>query len=167
MRKLRSRLTYANVMSTLAVGLVVAGGTAYAANTIGSSDIIDESIQSQDVKNGEVKSTDVGNNQVQSADIKNGSLNDEDIAQETFVNFNGNIGTVPAQACVERVVTGVNAQGDHLILTPNFDSQASQLVYSAESRGTSESMVIQACNPTTNAIDDVATDFNLLVIDAQ
>ena len=46
MRKLRSRLTYANVMATLAFFIAVAGGTAYAANTIFSSDIV----------NGEVKS---------------------------------------------------------------------------------------------------------------
>ena len=40
MRNLRSRLTYADVMATLAFFIAVAGGTAYAANTIGSADII-------------------------------------------------------------------------------------------------------------------------------
>ena len=43
-------------MGALALFLVLAGGTAYAANTIGSSDIIDESILSRDVKNGQVRS---------------------------------------------------------------------------------------------------------------
>src|SRR5438034_1258186 len=43
-------------MGALALFLVIAGGTAYAANTVGSSDIIDESILSQDLKNGEVNS---------------------------------------------------------------------------------------------------------------
>ena len=37
---------------------------AYAANTIGSADIIDESILSQDIKNGEVKSADIGTSAV-------------------------------------------------------------------------------------------------------
>ena len=37
---------------------------AYAANTIASSDIIDESILSQDIKNGEVKSSDIGTSAV-------------------------------------------------------------------------------------------------------
>jgi hypothetical protein len=81
--------------------------------------------------------------------------------------LSGSIGNVPAQSCVERLVTGVNAQGHHLILTPDFDTQSSQLVYSAESRGASESMFIQACNPKTSAVDDGNTNFNLLVIDAQ
>ena len=35
----------------LALFLVIAGGTAYAANTIGSSDVIDESLLSADLKN--------------------------------------------------------------------------------------------------------------------
>jgi hypothetical protein len=59
MRGLRSHLTYANVISTLCLFLILAGGAAYAADTIGSSDIIDESILSQDLKNGEVKSDEV------------------------------------------------------------------------------------------------------------
>jgi len=42
---------------------------AYAANTIGSSDIIDESILSQDIKNGEVKSSDIGTSAVTNSKI--------------------------------------------------------------------------------------------------
>ena len=53
--RLRSRLTYANVMSTIAVFAALGTGGAYAADTIGSADIIDDSILSQDIKDGEVK----------------------------------------------------------------------------------------------------------------
>lgn len=59
-----SHLTYANVISTLALFLVLAGGIAYAANTIYSSDIVD----------GEVKGVDIGNNQVRSVDVRDDSL---------------------------------------------------------------------------------------------
>ena len=58
----------------LALFLVIAGGTAYAANTIGSSDIIDESILSRDIKNGEVQTADIGNNQVRGNDVRNANL---------------------------------------------------------------------------------------------
>ena len=61
-------------MGALSLFLVIAGGTAYAANTIGSSDIINESILSQDVRNGEVQSADIGNNQVASADVRDDTL---------------------------------------------------------------------------------------------
>ena len=68
LRKLRSRLTYANVMATLGV-FIALGGTAYAVNTVGSSDIID----------GEVKSVDIGNNEIGSSDVKDNSINTFDV----------------------------------------------------------------------------------------
>ncbi len=44
---------------TLALFLVIAGGTAYAANTVGSADVINESLLSQDLKNNNVTGADV------------------------------------------------------------------------------------------------------------
>jgi hypothetical protein len=67
-------------MGALALFLVIAGGTAYAANTVGSSDIIDESILSQDVKNGQVKTSDIGNGQVRTADLATDSVGSDEIA---------------------------------------------------------------------------------------
>ena len=72
--RIRSRLTYANVMSTIAVFGVLGTGGAYAADTIGSSDIIDESILSQDIKDLEVKTSDLRNSAVTSLKINNGSV---------------------------------------------------------------------------------------------
>lgn len=55
------------------VALFVAlSGTAYAANTVGSQDII----------NGEVKSVDIGNTEVKSADIGTGEVMNQDIADD-------------------------------------------------------------------------------------
>jgi hypothetical protein len=60
-RKVRSRLTYANLMATAAM-FVALGGSAYAAATIGSAQVIDNSLQSIDLKdNAAVKSVDVVN----------------------------------------------------------------------------------------------------------
>jgi hypothetical protein len=159
-QRIRSHLTYANVIATLALFLVLSGGTAVAlngSNTVFSDDIVD----------GQVKSADIVNGAVTPAKVANFQLNDEDVGQGTFVNFTGNIGTIPAQNCVERDVGGVNAQGDHLLLTPNFNTQSPLLVYSAEYHDSAERMDIQVCNPTTSAINDGDTNFNLLVIDAQ
>ena len=69
----RKHLTYANVTATLALVIALGGGAAYAANTIGSSDIIDESIQSVDLKNGQVRTADVVNDGLTGADIKDNS----------------------------------------------------------------------------------------------
>ena len=69
MRGIRSRLSYANVMATLAV-FIALGGAAYAANTVGSADVMNNSLLSADLKNNQaVKSVDVGNESLTGADI--------------------------------------------------------------------------------------------------
>jgi hypothetical protein len=84
MPKVRNHLTYANVMATLAVFLVIGGGAAYAANTIGSSDIIDDSILSRDVKNGQVGALDLAGNAVRTAKVLDESLTGHDIQDDTI-----------------------------------------------------------------------------------
>ena len=69
LRRLSSRLTYANVMATLGV-FIALGGSAYAVNTVNSSDITD----------GQVKSVDIGNGEVNSADVKDQSLTTFDVS---------------------------------------------------------------------------------------
>ncbi len=71
--KLRSRLTYANVMATIAV-FVALGGSSYAALRVGSKQIVNNSIRSKDIRNGNVTSRDIKNNDVRSGDVRNGSL---------------------------------------------------------------------------------------------
>src|SRR5690348_12974746 len=77
--RLRSRMTYANVASTIAMVAALGTGGAYAANTVGSSDIIDESIMSSDVKNGQITWDDLALNSVTSSRIKDESINSTDI----------------------------------------------------------------------------------------
>jgi hypothetical protein len=61
MRNLRRHLTFANIAAGFALVIALAGGTAYAANTVLSSDIV----------NGEVKSADVSDaNGVRSVDVR-------------------------------------------------------------------------------------------------
>jgi hypothetical protein len=79
-RQLRRKLTFANVCSFIALVVALGTGGAYAANTIGSDDIIDESIQSVDIKNGEVKTPDLLGNAVNSAKIANGAVANADLA---------------------------------------------------------------------------------------
>jgi hypothetical protein len=57
-------------LGALALVLVLAGGTAYAANTVFSSDIV----------NGEVKTPDLANNAVTTAKVRNGQLTEDDLA---------------------------------------------------------------------------------------
>src|SRR4051812_10480479 len=79
--RIRARLTYANVVSSIAL-FVALGGTAYAVNTIGSDDVIDESLQSQDIKNGQVKNADIGADSVTTFKIKNGNVTNLDLGAD-------------------------------------------------------------------------------------
>ena len=196
LRKLRPRSIY-DVMAAIACFGVLAGGTAYAANewtganivdesltgrdvldnTLASADVTNQSLTGTDIADFSVKKLDIASNDIdtvhiqnhtiQSIDIANFALNDEDIGQGTFVDFQASIGSVPAHSCRYGPVTGVNATRDHLLLTPNFNTTSSFLVYGIEYEDSREQADIKVCNPTGGAIDDGITRFNLLVIDAQ
>jgi hypothetical protein len=184
LRKLRlPRPSHGTVVAYMAL-FVALGGTAYAVNTVGSADIIDGQVKSVDIGDGEVGSADVKDNSLNTfdvhsflgvdvvdetltgVDIKNGSLKDEDVGQGSFVNFRADIGVVATNSCKTGTVSGVNSNGDHLLLTPNsFDTQ-SQLIYSIDMADAGGSAFLKTCNPTTSAIDGGSTHFNLLVFDA-
>jgi len=58
MRKLRPKLSYANVMATLAL-FVALGGTSYAATKIGTRQIVNNSVRTQDIRNGTIRGRDL------------------------------------------------------------------------------------------------------------
>src|SRR5690606_6885431 len=79
LRRVGAALTYANIMSTLAFMLAL-GGTAWAAATITSADIVNETVRGVDIKNGEVRNAELANSAVTSAKIANRTILARDIA---------------------------------------------------------------------------------------
>ena len=81
--RIRTRLTYANVMATIAVFFAVGGGAAYATHLV---------VRSSDIVNGEVRSADVANDSTAHAltgvDVSNadgGGLTGQDIRESTLI----------------------------------------------------------------------------------
>lgn len=72
-RAVRRRLTYANVMSTIAVFGVLGGG-AWAAGKITSKDIAKDAVLSKQIKNGTIESQDLAKGAVTAKQVKLGSL---------------------------------------------------------------------------------------------
>jgi hypothetical protein len=74
----RRHFTYANVMSTLAVILVVAGGTALAASlptdSVNSKTVKNNSLKGKDIKDSSLKSADIGDDSLTGADVLESSL---------------------------------------------------------------------------------------------
>jgi hypothetical protein len=57
--RIRPRFTYANVIATIALFGVLAGGGAYAASKIGPKDIQKNAVRAKHIKNGQVKAADL------------------------------------------------------------------------------------------------------------
>jgi hypothetical protein len=75
--RIRSRLTYANVVASLALFLVLSGGTAVAltgSNTVFSDDIVNGQVKATDLGPGSVGGSEVQDNSVTGADVKESSL---------------------------------------------------------------------------------------------
>ncbi|HWA52541.1 MAG TPA: hypothetical protein VG816_00055 [Solirubrobacterales bacterium] len=88
MKQIRKRVTYANVMSSIAVFLVLGGGAAYAAKKIGSNEIKGNSITTGKIKKEAVSASKIKKNAVTTAKIANGAV--------TGAKLNlGSVGTVP------------------------------------------------------------------------
>jgi hypothetical protein len=87
-KQIRKRVTYANVMSSIAVFLVLGGGAAYAAKKIGSNEIKGNSITTGKIKKEAVSASKIKKNAITTAKIANGAV--------TGAKLNlGTVGTVP------------------------------------------------------------------------
>ncbi len=93
LRRIRSRLTYANVMSTVGV-FIALGGVSYAAvklprnsvggaqikkNAVTGSKVRNSSLTGSDVRNSSLTGSDVRNNSLRSTDVRNSSLTGRDV----------------------------------------------------------------------------------------
>ncbi len=83
MRKIRSKLTYANVVATLALFIAVGGATAFAASKLAKN-----SVGTKQIKNGAVTAAKIKNGAVTGTQVKNGSLTGTQVNAST-------LGTVP------------------------------------------------------------------------
>jgi hypothetical protein len=111
-RQLRRRLTFANVCSFIALVFALGTGGAYAANTIGSDDIIDESIQSVDIMN----------NQVRKADINDGAVSGPKIAPAAVANSNIATGAVDTNSVLDESLTSSDLATNSVGATEVADS---------------------------------------------
>jgi hypothetical protein len=73
-KRIRQRLTYANVMSSIAVFLVLGGGAAYAAKKIGSNELRGASVTTAKIKRNAVTAAKIKRNAVTAAKIKKNAI---------------------------------------------------------------------------------------------
>ena len=106
---------------------------AYAAATIGSADIIDESIRSVDIKNGEVKASDLGANSVTDSELAANSVGASELKGVTRLIFgncsiNAFNSVPPGNAVLQNCgITGV-VDGDNVVATKNAGNGCFKIV---------------------------------------
>lgn len=94
-RGLRRRVSYANVISTLAL-FVALGGTSYAVLRIDSRQILDNSVRSRDVHDGTLLSRDVHDRTIRGKDVRRNALGGQAVKESA-------LGTVPRAVDADRV----------------------------------------------------------------
>jgi hypothetical protein len=87
------KLTYANVTSTLALFLAL-GGVSYAAISVGTGQIRNNSIRTQDLRNNQIRSKDIRNRTIVNRDVLTNTLGGLQINENT-------LGRVPDAARLE------------------------------------------------------------------
>jgi hypothetical protein len=114
-KKIRKRLTYANVMSSIAVFLVIGGASAFAASHLAKN-----SVGTKQLKNNAVTTAKIKKNAVTGAKVKDGSLTGADI------NL-GTVGTVPSAAHASSADSAGNANtvGGNSVVMINFQASPS------------------------------------------
>ena len=132
-QQIRKRLTYANVMSTIAVFLTLGGATALAAGQLGKNSVGPRQLKSKAVTTGKL-----ANNAVNAAKVANGSLTGQDINVAA-------LGTVP-NATSALSAGNANTVGGHSASCPSGTTLIRGVCFDSQS------------NPVANTLKEAADD---------
>lgn len=141
MRVLRRRLTYANVISTLALFLALSGGVVWAASKIGANQLKANSVTTAKIRKNAVSRKKIKANAVSTEKLADGAVNFAKIAAGTSLIGTATGGPVPANgtATISIPLTG----------TTTFTPQAGIVdLLNIEVRGNLTASGAKACTPT-------------------
>jgi hypothetical protein len=117
----RRHLTYANVVSTIALFCVLGGGAyALSKNSVGSRQIKDDSIRSKDIKNRAVKGHDIKDDTITSRQIEEGRF---DMSRFFAMNSGERLNCDPGSTTVSCVETTLNLREPSQVLLVGAGSQ--------------------------------------------
>jgi hypothetical protein len=192
MLQIRSHLSYANVMATIAV-FTALGGTTYAAtggnfilgrsNSASSTTALSAGTSGPAFKVTNTSGTGGSFNVVPgrqpftvntgvkvtnlNADKLDGLDSSSLISTSTLrrINFEATIPPLFGNSCSDGQLSGLNLQRHHLVLTPESESAQPEFDYSVLYKSTSGNAVLRTCNITRFAVEQPSrTRFNLVAI---
>jgi hypothetical protein len=155
----RSRLNYANVVATLALCLVIGGGTVYAANELGRNDV-----KSKNIAKGAVKNSDLATDAVTGPKVKDAALTGADLEDGTITSGDIAAGVIPQ---FKADVTGSATAGPQGGVNTNTTSPLPLSGTTSFTPGDGEVAAIAAEGQftiaTTNVLNDCSPDVFLFV----
>jgi hypothetical protein len=104
MRVVRQRLTYANVIATLALFLALSGGVVYAANKVGAKNLKANAVTAGKIKRNAVTTAKIRANAVTKPKIKNGAVDFTKLAAGTGLLATAAGGPVAANSATPVIV---------------------------------------------------------------
>jgi hypothetical protein len=145
---LRSRLTYANVVATVALFLAIGGGTVYAALELSKN-----SVKSKNIAKGAVKTADLGKKAVTSPKVRDGTIKVEDIAAGVIPKLDADVtgsATAGPQGGVNTNVTSPLPLSGTTSFTPSAGDVSA---VAAEARFTiATTSATEFCNPAVSVL---------------
>ena len=123
LRRFSQRLTYANVVSTLALTAALGTGGAYAANTISTGDIVDNQVTSADVRDdnlgfGGLSAKDLGPGSVSTSELQDNSVLGVDIQDGTVSHADAAVNTFRGSDVADDSLTGSDVLESSLVMPP-------------------------------------------------
>jgi hypothetical protein len=118
LNQIRKRLTYANVMSSIAVFLVLAGGTAFAAsqlakNSVGTKQLKKNAVTAAKLKKNAVVTAKIRSGAVSRAKVKNDAINSAKIADGAVTGSDIDVSSTPFSRVVARLRGGSTGAVDN------------------------------------------------------
>ena len=125
-----------------------------------STDIVDGQVKQRRRQGPALTTFDVST--LVGADIVDGSLTARDVGENEF-NISLNVPAVAAHDCLYMSIAGIAAQGDHVLLTPDYGYTSNYLTYNVEFQEGSPNAYLKVCNASNNNVEGRPTYFNVLV----
>ena len=125
MRQLAGRLSYANVVATLALVIAVGGGAAYAANTVFSTDIVNGEVKAPDIATAAVTAAKLGADSVSTGKIADGSVRSRDVLDDSLTGADlADVGSLQSHTARLTDTAGGSAASENLFAIGGADLSA-------------------------------------------
>jgi hypothetical protein len=150
------RLSYANVTATVALFLALGTGTAYAANTVFSTDIVDGQVLTQDIGDAAVTSTQVKDAAIRGVDVATNTLTTADIAGADLKTGHISLSGVPNGRCLQVNLSVPGTKVTEFPMVTPLAAIQDGIVLHAQRVSVAGTVVMDACNFSGGAMTAIS-----------